>query len=63
MNTHFIIRFEDWCPRCVHRDLSPQDEKDRTCMYCMAHCGDRFTSKPINFEERKDIKTYESAED
>lgn len=46
------VRFDKWCPKCVHKDESEFDCKS-ACFECLYHFQNNDSTKPIEFKEVK----------
>lgn len=44
-----IVKYEDWCKLCKHKDV---DEKDDPCDSCLEQPINTDSRKPVLYEER-----------
>lgn len=44
-----IVRFDIYCPKCVHYNKS---ESEDPCWGCLDQPSNTYSRKPINFEEK-----------
>lgn len=44
------VRFDVWCEKCQYAETA---ETDDPCNYCLAQAYNTYSTKPINFKEKK----------
>lgn len=43
------VRFDQWCPKCLHKDTA---EKDEPCFECLAEPANVDSHKPVKYVEK-----------
>lgn len=52
MNNEHLVRFDKWCPACVHKDESEFDgEIIGSCYDCLYEVTAVNSTKPLNYKE------------